>query len=380
MQHREELSDALRKVAAGQGITSLGIAPAVTPAGYHRLLDWLSRGYHGEMHWMERRRSTSKHPNSMLNGTRSVIMAAVNYHTPPPQTTAGRMSAYVRGTEDYHTVLKRRLQPLARLIQEAMPEEKTRIVVDSAPLLERDFGQLAGIGWTGRNTMLISREFGSWFFLAAILTTAELSYDEPEHQNFCGTCTRCLDACPTDAFPEPYVLDARRCISYFNIELRDRMVPAEFRSGIGDWLFGCDICQEVCPWNRFAVPTEISEFAAPSSAALFDARTILQMSDEEFTRSFQGTPMQRTGAEVLRRNAALVLGNIRDHAAAAELTNGLRDSFPQVRMACAWSLCQFGKPEGLEAVRTAIAAEASEDVRADMIRSLEEAPYGSAPA
>jgi epoxyqueuosine reductase len=373
VQSGDSLADRLREAAVAQGLDGIGIAPAVTPVGYHRLLRWLDQKYHGEMSWMERRRETAEHPDSMLRGTRSVIVAAVNYYSSSPDSSIGRYSRYVHGVEDYHSVLKRRLKPLADLIREEFPHERTRIVVDSAPLLERDFAQLSGLGWIGKNTMLISRQLGSWFFLGAILTTAELPADTEHMQSFCGTCTRCLDACPTDAFPEAGVLDARRCISYLNIELREQMIPADLREGMGEWLFGCDVCQEVCPWNRFAPDTQISEFQPGETGGLLDARQLLRLTESEFARHFRGTPMQRSGVEVLRRNAAIVLGNLRDRSAEGDLLQALSDPFRQVRMASAWALCQLGEPHCLNAVQLAAEGEADREVAADMRRSLADA-------
>lgn len=204
------LSRELKSVACEQGFADLGIAPAVTPTGFHSLLQWLQRGYQGEMSWMSARAELRRHPESLLSGCRSVLMAAMNYHDGTEGVSAGgvRISRYAWGSEDYHTVLKRQLAPVVAHLRAALPGCRARVVVDSAPLLERDFGRLAGLGWFGRNTMLISRGIGSWFFLAGILTDAELECDEPEERNYCGTCTRCLDECPTDAFPESGVLDA----------------------------------------------------------------------------------------------------------------------------------------------------------------------------
>lgn len=372
MDSSDSLPDRLRAAAVEQGLDAIGIAPAVTPVGYHRLLRWLDQQYHGEMSWMERRRRTAEHPDSMLSGVRSVIVVALNYYSSSPNSSAARWSRYVHGVEDYHSVLKRRLRPLADLIREELPAERTRIVVDSAPLLERDFAQLSGLGWIGKNTMLISRRMGSWFFLGAILTTADLPADSEHVANFCGTCTRCLDACPTDAFPEPGVLDARRCISYLNIELRDQMIPADLRHGMGEWLFGCDICQDVCPWNRFASDTRISEFRPENTEVLLDARQLLRLTESQFAQRFHGTPMLRTGPEVLRRNAAVVLGNLRDHAAEDDLLQALSDPFRQVRMASAWALCQLGGKRCVDAVRLAAERESDAEVTADMQRSLAE--------
>ena len=178
----------------------------------------------------------------------------------PSTTIPARVARYATGTRDYHDVLRERLSELADFVHGQLPGCRTRGIVDTAPLLERDFARRAGLGWFGKNTMLLDRHFGSWFFLAALLIDQPLDPDAGDQTNHCGTCTACLDACPTDAFPEPYVLDARRCISYLTIELRNEPIPTELREGLGDWVFGCDICQEVCPWNRDAPATSEPEF------------------------------------------------------------------------------------------------------------------------
>lgn len=374
MQAPASLSSELKSVAAEQGFAALGIAPAVTPTGFHQLLQWLQQGYQGEMSWMQSRAELRRHPESLLSGCRSVLMAAVNYSDGAELCGGPRISRYAWGSEDYHTVLKRRLAPVAAHLRTALPSCRTRVVVDSAPLLERDFGRLAGLGWFGRNTMLISRGFGSWFFLAAVLTDAELVCDEAEERNYCGTCTRCLDECPTDAFPEAGVLDARRCISYLTIELRDRSVPRELREGIGGWLFGCDVCQEVCPWNRFAPHECLPEFTGRrwNVSAERVPVELLRMTATDFQQVFGGTALERTGRDVMRRNAAIVLGNLRQLEGDAELLVALRDDSPLVRSAAGWALCRRGGAVGLAAVREQLEREPSAEVAVDLRLSLSE--------
>ena len=210
--------------------------------------------------------------------------------------------------------------------------------MDTAPLLERDFGKLAGLGWFGKNTMLINKRIGSWFFLAALLTDVELQPDEPHHTSHCGTCTRCLDACPTDAFVEPYVLDARKCISYLTIELRDQPIPIELRSPMGDWIFGCDVCQDVCPWNRKAPSSAEPAFAPREQLHPANLEWLLSLDKAGFEAAFAGTPMHRTGREALLRNAAIALGNSRDPHALPVLERALCDDEPLVREAAEWAI------------------------------------------
>ena len=303
------MSEQVKRQAARLGFDLAGIAPAVSPPGFHPLLEWLNRGYAADMVWMERRQDAYRHPDGVLPGTRSVIVTAVNYHSESPVPGTARIARYALSGRDYHDVLRQRLQCLAEELRELLPEARTRVVVDTAPLLERDFARLAGIGWFGRNTMLISRRLGSWFFLGAILTSAELDYDEPFSADYCGTCTRCLDACPTQAFPEPYVLDSRRCISYHTIENRSGSIPDDLAERFGDWVFGCDICQEVCPWNRFAPEDSIPEFRPRPDLQNLTADDLLSLSDEQFSERFSGTPLERTGLAALQRNAAIVARN-----------------------------------------------------------------------
>jgi len=363
-------SEELKTLARAQGFSAVGIAPAVTPTGYHRLLEWLQAGYHAEMHWMEQRKEARRHPESMLPGTCSLLVVALNYHEGTSHGAGARVSRYAWGTGDYHEIVKTRLKPVGELIRRQFPAAKTRIVTDSAPLLERDFGRMAGIGWSGKNTMLISRSIGSWFFLGAVLTDAELHYDAAEDAEYCGSCTRCLDACPTQAFPEPGVLDAARCLSYLTIELRKQSIPRDLREGLGPWIFGCDVCQDVCPWNRFAPSATAAEFRPQPRLFSPDCRALLRMTAEEFVECFGKTPLSRPGYAAVRRNAAIVLGNLRDRESEPELVLALTDESALVRAAAAWALCQLGSPGGLDAVRFRMQNEADLATLHDMQESL----------
>jgi epoxyqueuosine reductase len=250
------------------------------------------------------------------------------------------VARYARGSADYHDLIRERLERLAEFLRGEHPGCKTRGVVDTAPLLERDFARLAGLGWFGKNTMLIHKRLGSWFFLAALLTDVELKYDAPHETSHCGTCTRCLDACPTQAFVEPYVLDARKCISYLTIEHRGP-IPEEFRDGIGDWLFGCDICQEVCPWNRKAPVTIEPTLRSQPERIAPNAVELLTLSPDEFRERFGDTPLSRPKRAGLLRNAAIVLGNSGDRAAVAALQHALHDTEPVVREAAGWGIAKL---------------------------------------
>lgn len=360
------IAERLKSLGLELGFAQIGIAPAVSPTGFHRLLQWIDSGHSADMQWVARRKDAYRHPDGVMQGTRSVIMAAMNYNDGAEPLAGGRVARYAWGSADYHDVLKPRLQKLADLLRTELPTARTRVVIDTAPLLERDFGRLAGIGWFGKNTMLISRAIGSWFFLGAVLTDVELAYDNPADQNYCGSCTRCLDACPTDAFPEPGVLDARRCISYLTIEHRREPIPLDLRNGIGEWLFGCDICQDVCPWNRFSPDDTLPEFQHLTSMNPVDCRELLTLSAEQFEARFKNSPLSRPGRAGLLRNAAIVLGNAGDRSAEQQLIAALDDSEPLIRGAVAWALGRLNSPGADSALRTRHTVEVEETVRREI--------------
>ncbi|HUY92877.1 MAG TPA: tRNA epoxyqueuosine(34) reductase QueG [Pirellulales bacterium] len=367
-----ELTAALKAEAARLGFALAGACPAVTPAGIHRFQDWLSAGYAGEMEYLARRRLAYEHPRHVLEGARSLLLLAMNYRTAEPQPAApgqGRVSRYAWGA-DYHDLIHERLRRLAEFLRQRSPGSAVRGVVDTAPLLEREFAQLAGLGWIGKNTLLLNKQLGSWFFLAALATDAVLQYDEPHAADHCGTCRACLDACPTQAFVAPYVLDSRRCISYLTIELRSNP-PVAMRGGIGDWLLGCDVCQEVCPWNRRAPASDEPAFQPAPDENPLDLIALFELDDEAFRRRFRHTHLWRPKRRGILRNAAIVLGNQRFAGGIAALVRGLHDLEPVVRGACAWALGQFGSPEAKAALQERLEIEADRDVRGELLAALE---------
>lgn len=349
-----ELTDRLKTLAAELGFTLSGVAPAVSPPGVERLDAWLEAGYAGQMSYLADRREAYEHPRRVLDGARSVLMLAIDYRTAEPVPAApgqGRVSRYAWGDRDYHDVIRPKLHTLADALREWRPGADARGVVDTAPLMERDFATLAGLGWIGKNTLLLNRERGSYFFLAALVTDAELLADAPSETDHCGSCTACLDACPTDAFVGPRVLDASRCLSYLTIELKE-LPPPELRAGVGEWAFGCDVCQEVCPWNRFAQPASESAFQPLDGMNPIDLAPLFKMDDDAFRQRFRKTPLWRPRRRGLLRNAALVLGATRPPDAVVPLSLGLNDTEPLVRGASAWALGQIGGPKAKGLLRS----------------------------
>jgi epoxyqueuosine reductase len=367
-----QLTQVLKQRALELGFSLCGVCPAVSPAGVARLDEWISAGYAGQMSYLVDRREAYSHPSHLLNGARSIVMLAMNYRTAEPaapQRGAGRVSRYAWGDADYHDLIHDRLDALATAVRENVPAAQVRGVIDTAPLLEREFAHLAGLGWIGKNTLLLNREQGSWFFLAALLTDVELAYDTAHETDHCGTCSACLDACPTRAFPQPYVLDASRCISYLTIELRDT-IPVELREGVGDWLFGCDVCQEVCPWNSRAPLSGETAFAPRAENNPIDVISLFDLDDGAFRDRFRRTPLWRAKRRGILRNAAIVLGNNPLPQAIPALTRGLNDSEPIVRAACAWALGRHSQAAARQVLELRQSIEPDRSVRSEIEAAL----------
>ena len=329
----------LKAQAYGLGFDLVGITH-LGEVGTARAFDeWLARGYAGEMGYLARGADKRRDSRLPVPGTTAAIVVAMNYGGTAP---SGPVARYARG-DDYHDVMLARLDELhGWLGDELGTTARGKAYVDTGPLLERDLARRAGLGWFGKNTNLINPELGSFFFLGALLVDVELTTDIPFEADRCGPCTRCLEACPTGALLEPRVLDATRCISYLTIELKGA-IPEPLREPMGELLYGCDICQDVCPWNvRFSLALRENAFLPREVLGEKDARTLardlLAMTQEEFTRAFKGSPMKRAKLRGLKRNATVVLGNVGTKDDLAVLERAVEDEEPLVREHAAWAL------------------------------------------
>ena len=374
----------LKERAREIGFDQVGIAPAETPDHGEWLREWLARGWHGEMGWMAREDTVRRRLSldDALPGCRSVVVVTLNYaddaEAPPiraigdpeagagtdsaphtaedraaidlPRATAGDplspvVARYARG-RDYHALFEEKLEALGEAVRDIEPDADVKPYVDYGPVMEREHAQRAGLGWIGKNTCLIDPELGSWLLIGSLLTTLELEPDQPFTADRCGSCTRCIEACPTDAIRGPRQLDARRCISYLTIELQDP-IPEELRSKIGNRIFGCDICQEVCPWNRDA-PRHEHHDLEPGRPMAFDsmvdwAEELLELDDEGFDERYGDTALERPGRHALLRNLCVGLGNSgRPEAAVPVLERCAEDGSALVREHAEWALEELG--------------------------------------
>jgi epoxyqueuosine reductase len=332
---------ALRQRAAELGFDDCRITTAAPPASAEHFQHWLAEKNHGELAWLERNADKRVDPQKVLPGAKSVIVLAASYQTENRKSEignrkTGQIARYAQFA-DYHDVLGERLKALTNLIASVADREVRSLwYVDTGPILERDFAQRAGLGFVGKHTNLISRRLGNWIFLAEILTTLELEPDAPE-KNHCGTCTRCLTACPTQAITAPFQLDARRCISYLTIELKGS-IPVELRRALGNRIYGCDDCLAVCPWNKFAREGNLMKPHARGDLAQPDLLELLRLDDAAFKSRFTGTPMLRTKRRGLLRNIGVALGNIGDDAALPDLEKASNDREPLIAEHARWAI------------------------------------------
>jgi epoxyqueuosine reductase len=328
------MKEVLRQQACELGFDDCRVTTADAPAFAARFTQWLAEGRHGEMAYLERNAPKRVDPLQVLAGARSIITLAASYHD--PSARSGLIARYAR-YRDYHDVLSERLKQLTEFVNKLGGEGARSLwYVDTGPLLERELAQRAGLGFIGKHTNLISRQLGNWILLSEIITTLPLEPDEPE-KNHCGSCTRCLAACPTAAITAPFELDARRCISYLTIELKGA-IPVELRPAIGDRVFGCDDCLQVCPWNRFAREGQMMKAHARPDLAQPDLLELLSLDEAGFKRCFAGTPMLRAKRRGLVRNACVALGNIGDEKALPALRKAATDPEPLIAEHAAWAV------------------------------------------
>jgi len=339
------LTKVLEKKAHEEGFAAFGIAPAeLAPKTSQRLRDWLAEGGHGDMIWMESRADERSQPKTLWPDVKSVIMLGMNY-APSADPFAlegsdehGRISVYAQG-KDYHDVVKKALKRIARwLVEQADCEVK--VFVDTAPVMEKPLAEVAGLGWQGKHTNLVSRDHGSWLFLGAIYTTLILDQSDLVGDH-CGSCSACQDVCPTNAFPAPYQLDAKACISYLTIEHKGA-IPVEYRKAIGNHIYGCDDCLAVCPWNKFAKSAAINKAFLPRAEMVAPSLDdLLAMDDPTFRQIFSGSPIKRSGRDRMVRNALIAAGNSDNSSLIPAVKKLLDDDDAAVRETAHWALSEL---------------------------------------
>ena len=363
-----QLSLDVKACARGLGFDLVGITTAdPLPEDGERMAQWVAAGMHGEMDYMSQHMPKAAHPAHVAAGARSIVVVGLAYHwdtsEPPPGSLRGRISSYARGT-DYHAVMERKLADLSRFLI-GRGAELARYYVDTGPLLDRAVAHRAGLGWFGKNTMLITKAgYGSYVFLGEVLTDLELQPDQPA-EGSCGRCRLCLDQCPTGAIVAPFVVDARRCISYLTIELRG-WIPRELRPLMQTWVFGCDVCQDVCPHNGLVRQGIHQEFAPRKDVAFPDLIELLHIDEATYQERFRHSAIKRAKRQGLRRNAAVALGNLRDARAVPSLARALDDDDPLIRGHAAWALGRIADPQAADVLRARLARESNPPVREEI--------------
>ncbi len=364
------LTSRIREEARRLGFFKVGLASAGPLPGANHFEEWLRAGMHGEMAYMQAQSEKRKNLERVLENARSIIVLALNYHCGDglsDEPLKGRISRYAWG-DDYHLLLKDRLERLERFIHSEVPEARGLFYVDTGPVMEKAWGAQTALGWMGKHTNLITREQGSWFFIGVILLNIELDYDSPA-EDHCGTCIRCIQACPTKAIIAPYVVDARLCISYLTIELRGP-IPRVLRPLIGNHIFGCDDCQEVCPWNRFAVPAPEQAFRPREGNLMPELSRLVQLTTEEFDNRFRRSPIRRARREGFVRNVAVALGNSRRPEAVPALAQAMKDESALVRAHAAWALGEIATTESRRLLESASGSETHPEVREEILLAL----------
>jgi epoxyqueuosine reductase len=362
----QTLTQKIREEALSLGFFRVGFAPAGQPPHETHFKSWLESGFHGEMHYLERQSSKRMDPGLILAGARSVIVLALNYSfdlTFGESFPIGKISRYAWGC-DYHPIVKSRLDRLLEFIRSQVPDVHGRSYVDSGPVMEKVWGAQASIGWMGKHTILITRDHGSRFFIGVILLDIELAYDQ-KAKDYCGTCDRCIQACPSRAITAPYLLDARRCISYLTVEFRG-VIPHELRPLIGARIYGCDDCQDACPWNRKPVLATVKELEPRAEYYAPQLLYLADISQEEFDRRFANSPIRRITRDVFVRNIMVALGNSSQIESVPVLKRALQDSSPLVRAHAAWALGQISISDAFSSLELARKNEADSSVLVEM--------------
>src|SRR5436305_1435793 len=388
-------ADLLKSWALEAGFDRAGVATLDVLEHGEALVRWLERGDQAGMEYLGRRMEARLDPSLIFQGARSVLCVALQYHPLYPEhggrqpEPSGdlwrRVARYARG-QDYHEVMEDRLRDVAERVRMAFPDCEMRRYVDTGPVLERELAARAGLGAVGKNTMLLHPEGGSWFLLGELFLDFDLDPGPVQPvTDLCGSCTLCLEACPTGALAEPYRLDSNRCISYWTIEHRGPL-PEEARRMVGGWVFGCDVCQEVCPWNREPAGAVHPEMELNRERGELTLAGLLRLPREEYVERFRGSPMKRAKLEGLQRNAAVAMGNRRERRYVVPLAEALRDGEPLARGHAAWALGRIGGGEARAALETALAGERDEAVRAEIQGALDQIdspplnPYTRRPA
>jgi epoxyqueuosine reductase len=375
-QNQNALSLEIKAEAQRLGFELVGFSPVKLPPHEQSFAEWLRQGFSGEMGYMKRTEELRRDPHRLVPWAVSIISVGMNYHSPFSRPAAmqgpkGWISRYAWG-DDYHQIMHHRLDSLLDAIRRLCNGAvEGKAFVDSGPVLERGVAGMAGIGWIGKNTHLISPRRGSWFFLGEIFLSLPLDYDRPIRDR-CGKCDLCLKACPTGAFLGPYVLDARRCISYLTIELKG-FIPRYLRPLIGNHIFGCDICQEVCPYNVRARPTAEQAFAPREGLYAPELIFLLSLDEVQFRRTFRGSPILRAKRKGFLRNVAVALGNSRSREAVPALIRALDDEEALVRGHVAWALGRIGSRDGIQALETRLRVESDPTVRMEIDEAIREA-------
>jgi epoxyqueuosine reductase len=368
-----ERSQWIKNEAQRLGFELVGISPIQAPPHEEAFAQWLRNKFHGHLDYMQRTELLRRDPRLLVPWAVSIISVGMNYYTPsrrltPPERGHGWISRYAWG-DDYHGVLREKLEALLVSIRGFFGEiVEGRAFVDSGPILERDLAGTAGVGWIGKNTQLISPTKGSWFFLGELFTNLSLAYDQAIRDR-CGQCELCLKACPTGAFIGPFLLDARRCISYLTIELKGS-IPRHLRPLIGNHVFGCDICQEVCPYNVKANPTNEPSYAPRPGLYAPELISLLSIDQEEFSRRFRGSPILRAKRRGFLRNVAVALGNSAGPEAVPALADALNDHEPLVRGHAAWALGRIGSSAAIAALQQKLLSEDDAEVKSEIEEAL----------